>query len=51
LRSWTLAEYNAQLAGYRRAIAKVAPGMPLVGPDVSGSDGYEEWLELTPENP
>jgi hypothetical protein len=44
---WTLAEYNAQVASYRRAIAKVAPGIPLVGPDVSGSDAFLKWGRST----
>jgi hypothetical protein len=40
---WTFSQYNTQVAAYRRAIEKVAPGLELVGPDVSGSHVFEDW--------
>jgi len=40
---WTFSQYNAQVSAYRRAIAKAAPGIPLVGPDVSGSAVFRTW--------
>ncbi|MGA2321764.1 MAG: glycosyl hydrolase family 79 C-terminal domain-containing protein [Solirubrobacteraceae bacterium] len=40
---WTLALYSRQVAAYRRAIARVAPGIPLAGPDVSGSRVFVTW--------
>jgi hypothetical protein len=40
---WTFPQYNAQVSAYRRAIARAAPGIPLVGPDVSGSAVFRTW--------
>jgi len=40
---WTFSRYDAQVAAYRRAIEKAAPGLRLVGPDVSGSQIFERW--------
>ncbi len=40
---WTFSGYNAEVAAYRRAIDSVAPGLQLVGPDVSGSSAFEGW--------
>jgi hypothetical protein len=40
---WTFSRYNAQVSVYRRAIEKVAPGIELLGPDVSGSRAFELW--------
>ncbi|HTZ88541.1 MAG TPA: hypothetical protein VMB05_17905 [Solirubrobacteraceae bacterium] len=40
---WGLDQYNAQVAEYRAAIEAVAPGVPLWGPDVSGSSAFETW--------
>jgi hypothetical protein len=40
---WTFSQYNAQVSAYRRAIARAAPGIPLVGPDVSGSAVFRTW--------
>lgn len=40
---WGLEQYNAQLAEYRAGIEAVAPGVPLWGPDVSGSSAFETW--------
>jgi hypothetical protein len=40
---WTFSGYGAQVAAYRDAIARVAPGISLAGPDVSGSRAFESW--------
>jgi hypothetical protein len=40
---WTFVQYSAQVAAYRSAIEAAAPGIPLVGPDVSGSGAFESW--------
>jgi hypothetical protein len=40
---WTFAAYDAQVSAYRRAITRAAPGIPLVGPDVSGSAVFRTW--------
>jgi len=40
---WTFSQYNTQVTAYRRAIEKVAPGLQLVGPDVSGSHAFKDW--------
>jgi hypothetical protein len=40
---WTSAQYDAQVTAYRRAIAKVAPGLALLAPDASGSRAFETW--------
>jgi hypothetical protein len=40
---WTFSRYDTQLAAYRRAIEKAAPGLDLVGPDVSGSHVFASW--------
>ena len=40
---WTFSQYDTQVTAYRRAIAKVAPGLELAGPDVSGSRAFETW--------
>jgi hypothetical protein len=40
---WTFAAYNQQVAVYRRAISKAAPGVALAGPDVSGSAAFPRW--------
>jgi hypothetical protein len=40
---WTPAQYQEQIDVYRRAIEAVAPGIPLAGPDSSGSAAYEQW--------
>jgi hypothetical protein len=40
---WTFAQYDAQVAAYRRAIARVAPRIPLAGPGVSGSAAFLTW--------
>src|SRR5262249_17008782 len=40
---WTFLQYSAQVAGYRAAIARAAPGIPLAGPGVSGSSVFRRW--------
>ncbi len=40
---WTFVQYDAEVAAYRSAIEAAAPGIPLAGPDVSGSAAFESW--------
>ncbi|MEA2140130.1 MAG: hypothetical protein QOC91_229 [Solirubrobacteraceae bacterium] len=40
---WEFAQYANEAAVYRSAIEAVAPGIPLHGPDVSGSAAFERW--------
>jgi len=40
---WGLDQYNAQVAQYRAGIEAAAPGVPLWGPDVSGSSAFGTW--------
>ena len=40
---WTPVQYGEQIAVYRSAIEALAPGIPLAGPDTSGSSAYEKW--------
>jgi hypothetical protein len=40
---WTYAQYNAEVSGYRRAIATAAHGVRLAGPGVSGSQIFRTW--------
>jgi hypothetical protein len=40
---WTFTQYDEQVASYRAAIEALAPGIPLAGPDVSGSSAYQSW--------
>lgn len=40
---WGFMQYEAEVDAYRTAIAAVAPGIPLAGPDVSGSGAFETW--------
>jgi hypothetical protein len=40
---WGVVQYDEQLAAYRGAIEAAAPGIPLAGPDVSGSSAFEKW--------
>jgi hypothetical protein len=40
---WTPVQYGEQIAVYRGAIETLAPGIPLAGPDTSGSSAYEKW--------
>ena len=40
---WAPEQYNEQVLAYRTAIEALAPGIPLAGPDSSGSSSYERW--------
>ena len=40
---WSFVQYDEQVSAYRGAIEALAPGIPLAGPDVSGSSAYESW--------
>ncbi len=40
---WGLEQYNAQVGEYRAGIEAAAPGVPVWGPDVSGSSAFETW--------
>jgi hypothetical protein len=40
---WTPVQYEEQINAYRIAIEALAPGIPLAGPDSSGSSAYEKW--------
>jgi len=40
---WTPVQYGEDIAVYRNAIEALAPGIPLAGPDTSGSSAYEKW--------
>ncbi|HYB22669.1 MAG TPA: hypothetical protein VED41_02650 [Solirubrobacteraceae bacterium] len=42
-RPWTFVQYDEQVAVYRNLIEALAPGIPLAGPDTSGSRAYESW--------
>jgi hypothetical protein len=40
---WGFSPYAEEIAAYRAAIDAAAPGIPLYGPDVSGSSAFEAW--------
>ena len=40
---WGYQQYASELNAYRRAISAAAPGVPLAGPDVSGSRIFQVW--------
>jgi len=40
---WTYAQYGAEAAAFQQAIAAFVPGVPLAGPDVTGSRAFDEW--------
>ncbi len=40
---WGPVRYLSQVNAYRRAIDRLAPGIPLAGPDVSGSRSFQRW--------
>jgi hypothetical protein len=40
---WAPEQYDEQVLAYRTAIEALAPGIPLAGPDSSGSSSYERW--------
>jgi hypothetical protein len=50
---WSFAQYAEEAAAYRSAIEAAAPGIPLLGPDVSGSSAFETWgpAEVVEEQP
>jgi hypothetical protein len=40
---WSFVQYSEQVTAYRNAIEALAPGIPLAGPDSSGSSAFESW--------
>jgi hypothetical protein len=40
---WGLEQYNAQVGEYRALVEAAAPGVPVWGPDVSGSSAFGTW--------
>jgi hypothetical protein len=42
---WIAQGYEEEVSGYREAIEAVTPGVPIAGPDVSGSGAFAEWGE------
>ncbi|HEY2216137.1 MAG TPA: hypothetical protein VGH21_01495, partial [Solirubrobacteraceae bacterium] len=50
---WSFAQYSEQISEYRASIEAAAPGVPLWGPDVSGSSAFETWGpgEVVDEHP
>jgi hypothetical protein len=42
---WIAQGYQEEVSEYRRAIAALTPGVPIAGPDVSGSGIFVEWGE------
>jgi hypothetical protein len=40
---WLAQGYEEEVDIYREAIAQLAPGVPVAGPDVSGSGAFPEW--------
>jgi hypothetical protein len=40
---WDEAKYNAEVSGYRNAIAATTPGIQVAGPGVSGSSAFKHW--------
>jgi hypothetical protein len=42
---WIAQGYEEQVSEYREAIAALTPGVPIAGPDVSGSGIFIEWGE------
>ncbi len=42
---WIAQGYEEQVSGYREAIEALTPGVPIAGPDVSGSGAFAEWGE------
>jgi hypothetical protein len=42
---WLAQGYEEQVSAYREAIDALTPGVPIAGPDVSGSGAFSEWGE------
>lgn len=42
---WIAQGYEEEVGAYREAIAALTPGIPIAGPDVSGSGLFAEWGE------
>ena len=42
---WIAQGYQEEVSEYRQAIAALTPGVPIAGPDVSGSGIFIEWGE------
>jgi hypothetical protein len=42
---WIAQGYEEDVSEYRQAIAALTPGVPIAGPDVSGSGAFPEWGE------
>ena len=40
---WIAQGYEEEVSSYREAIDVLAPGVPIAGPDVSGSGAFSEW--------
>lgn len=40
---WLPQEYEEEVSDYREAIEALSPGVPIAGPDSSGSASYNEW--------
>jgi hypothetical protein len=40
---WIAQGYEEEVSSYREAIAALTPGVPIAGPDVSGSGVFAEW--------
>jgi hypothetical protein len=40
---WIAQGYEEEVSGYREAIDALTPGIPIAGPDVSGSGVFAEW--------
>ncbi len=40
---WTPSRYAGEVVAYREAIRALAPGVPLAGPDASGSASFIKW--------
>ena len=42
---WIAQGYEEEVSAYREAIGALSPGVPIAGPDVSGSGAFPEWGE------
>jgi len=40
---WLAQGYEEDVSAYREAVGTLVPGVPLAGPDVSGSGAFPEW--------